>query len=772
MLTIAEIRKKFPMYSDLSDAQLVDGLRQKYYSDMPDEEFNAKVEKPTAQKLVWKGNQLVDSVTGQPKQTTSELPANVGPAGGDSENPFAYLSEAQKTEQGPAMQTVSQGVNRGVQIGAGLAKGAVINPVAAVAQVVGGDKFAQEAQKSYDTQRTNAGADGFDWAELVGSVASPVNKFLPGGIATQGAVGAMLNPVTGENLSYGDILTNKAQQGIFGGILGKAFDVALPAFKEGARKLLDAGVDLEPGQAFGGAGGALMRSTEGVRETIYNIIGKGTPADKVNKAFTYATVNEALSPIGKTITKQGADGFDLVNQGVKLAREAYGDAFNKVGNVVADDTFMKSVGVITADAQNSLDANDYNKLFKEINKNVIQRFKPVETVTSTAKGMEPGVLSRAYEIDGSKMHLIKRYLNARLENLANDPSELGVAKKKVLQELMDQFKEFTYRVDPSGAVKAADKTYTDMYRVAAAAKAASSRGGTFNPEQLLAAATNQSSTLAGGSGTAPMQKYAREALKVIGKEEQGMLGTRFTPSDLKNAGVGLGLGYTGLFNLPVIAGATAVGTGADLLGKLALRNPAQYEAVRKAILGYAGEPAGQALGNIRNQLFMNPSQPTAPAPVEQQPQPQSSVQPPVNQQYPKLASTVVGSSKFDPEHPVAQKIRTEAERQGLGEFADLLVRQAYQESKFNPNAKSHKQAGGVMQLMPATAKSLGVKNVHNTDENIRGGIAYMKQLLQKYNNNPAMALAAYNWGPGRVDKNGLNKLPTETQGYLKNILGA
>lgn len=719
-------------------------------------------------KMVWKGNQLVNEATGAPME--SSLPANVGPAGGDETNPFAYLSEAQKTEQGPVMQAVGQGVNRGLQIGAGLAKGAVINPVAAVGQVLGGDQFAQEAQKSYETQRANAGATGMDWAELAGSVISPANRILPGGVVTQSTVGAMLNPVIGENLSYADILSNKAQQGVVGAILGKTLDVALPAFKEGARKLLDAGVELEPGQAFGGFGGALMRSTEGVRETIYNIVGKGTPADKVNKAFTYATVNEALAPIGKSIVKDGGDGFDLVNQGVKLAREAYGTAFSKVGNVIADDTFVKSVGTVLQNAKETLDPKDYNKLFKEIENNVIKRFKPVETVTSKAVGPEPGVLSRAYETDGQRLHMIKRYLNGRLENLADETSELGVAKKNALQELMDQFKQFTYRVDESGAIKAADKTYTDMFRVAAAAKSAASHGGTFNPDQLLAAATSQSSTLAGGAGTAPMQKYAREALKVIGKQEEKIGGTRLTPSDLKNLGVASGLGYAGLFNLPVIAGATAAGTTADLLGKLALKNPAAYEAIRAAALQQGGA-LGQAGGEIRNQLFNKPTQPPVaapapvPAPVQQQPQSN------VNQMYPKLASTVVGSSKFDPEHPIAQKVKMEAERQGLGQFADLLVRQAFQESKFNPNAKSGKNAGGVMQIIPATAKELGVKNVYNPDENIRGGVAYMKQLLNKYNGNPELALAAYNWGPSRVDKYGLTKLPHETQKYLSNILG-
>ncbi|MEC0244207.1 lytic transglycosylase domain-containing protein [Paenibacillus chitinolyticus] len=105
-----------------------------------------------------------------------------------------------------------------------------------------------------------------------------------------------------------------------------------------------------------------------------------------------------------------------------------------------------------------------------------------------------------------------------------------------------------------------------------------------------------------------------------------------------------------------------------------------------------------------------------------------------------------------------------------------------QESSFNPNTVSRAGAKGLMQLMDGTASGLGVTNAFDPQQNIQGGAQYLSYQLKRFDGNVGVALAAYNAGPGRVNKLGIKNdsdllekmhlLPNETQQYVKKVMNA
>jgi soluble lytic murein transglycosylase-like protein len=117
---------------------------------------------------------------------------------------------------------------------------------------------------------------------------------------------------------------------------------------------------------------------------------------------------------------------------------------------------------------------------------------------------------------------------------------------------------------------------------------------------------------------------------------------------------------------------------------------------------------------------------------------------------------------------VQQHIQNAAARYGInGALLDAL---AWQESRYNHRARSSAGAIGVMQLMPATARSLGVTDPNNIAQNVAGGAAYLRTQLEKFDNNVPLALAAYNAGPGAVVRYGGIPPYRETQNYVRQIM--
>lgn len=140
---------------------------------------------------------------------------------------------------------------------------------------------------------------------------------------------------------------------------------------------------------------------------------------------------------------------------------------------------------------------------------------------------------------------------------------------------------------------------------------------------------------------------------------------------------------------------------------------------------------------------------------------------------PGLLAEVSGKSRSLSFDAASSKYNDMIEKTALKhKVSPLLVKAVIQaESNFNPQAVSHNGAVGLMQLMPATGRAMGVSDLKNPEQNIKAGVKYLKWLLTLYNNDEKMAIAAYNCGPD-VMRRFNNEIPPyrETRAYVEKVM--
>ncbi|MBW2091328.1 MAG: lytic transglycosylase domain-containing protein [Deltaproteobacteria bacterium] len=141
-------------------------------------------------------------------------------------------------------------------------------------------------------------------------------------------------------------------------------------------------------------------------------------------------------------------------------------------------------------------------------------------------------------------------------------------------------------------------------------------------------------------------------------------------------------------------------------------------------------------GSHLNQMDQSSEKATEPSAVQ-----------PLRQDFDALISRIAGKNDLDP---------------------NLVKAVIKAESDFEPKTVSRKGAKGLMQIMPETARDLGVRDPFDPAQNIDGGCRYLRQMLDRYSENLTLALAAYNWGPGNLDRS-KEDLPKETRTYIERV---
>lgn len=136
---------------------------------------------------------------------------------------------------------------------------------------------------------------------------------------------------------------------------------------------------------------------------------------------------------------------------------------------------------------------------------------------------------------------------------------------------------------------------------------------------------------------------------------------------------------------------------------------------------------------------------------------------------PVIARNVGALDRTPARGPIVDLARKLATDYGLDPNLVLAVIEV--ESNFNPQARSSKNAQGLMQLIPATAERFGVRDVWDPEQNLRGGMSYLRWLLREFEGDIRLALAAYNAGEGAVERHGGIPPYPETRNYVARIMG-
>jgi hypothetical protein len=469
-------------------------------------------------------------------------------------------------------------------------KGFILNPAMAVAQVVGGQKardYTADIERQQQAARKEAGLEGVALGEIAGAVFSPINKLIPVGVAGTvagrgaigGVVGAVLNPVTGENLSLEDVVAGKVEQAGLGAIfgrLGAGISGALtPTLKTGTRELMEAGVPVTPGQAYEGAWGGLFRQIEKL-----DLPGMRVNKEAINKNFTTSIGNEVLSSID-----------DKLPANIKNGQQAFGYIQDKISKYY-DDGLLK-IGKVNPDTQLITDLANVRKTID------IELADQPNMGKAFGGFIKQNIANRTGKdgfITGKDLKEIETIFRTKLDSMKAVDTP-GQVMKQAYDDAYKAVKSLILRNDKDGTIAKANEAYMKRARFLEAVNknVAEIQGGqgNFSPAQLAQVAAKQGTPSQAARGAAPLQAESNRALNIVGDTTDEAQKFR----NIMIAGKLTGLGALGLFS-PTIAIPILTASGLSYAAaKSLMKDPgATRLAVQKAL-----RENPQLIGNIASQ---------------------------------------------------------------------------------------------------------------------------------------------------------------------------
>ena len=505
-----------------------------------------------------------------------------------------YSEVVEGTEGMPSIEPVKLGTAG--QIARGVIKGAVVDPLAAIAQVVGGEetrKQIAEQEAAYQARRAEEGDTGIEVSRIVGSVLSPTGiaaglgaaRALAGaGRAAQavgaGVAGAATQPTMGATDTQG-FLQEKAEQAGFGaafGLGGYYVGKALtPQVKEGVDELLRQGIPITPGQAYTGVPGWFFRQIES-----FDIPTMRVDREAINRQFTRSMGNEVLSSIGGTVPDDARNGIQVFRAVQQQIKNTYDDALSKIPSTDASKLIAgvsDGTALTTAQLSTTRKAKEFENVIKA---NIFNKIKDGQ-------------------ISGNDLKTIESFLRKKADSIKAIDSD-GDALRTGYNEILKTVKSFIQDADKTGNIAKANEAWMKRARFKSAVEKSVAEvpgeAGTVTPRRMLQEAARQGEGAQAALGTAPLQRQAQQAYDVVGETLEEATKYR----NMLIAGKLTGLGLYGLFQ-PAIAIPLFVASGLsyDVARKL-LNSPNFRNALNQAIEKIGPAEVSRVLEQSRMQL--------------------------------------------------------------------------------------------------------------------------------------------------------------------------